>query len=248
MEEELPGRKRKNQIPQSEINQSVTVFMGKLREAIEDDRKSFNKKLPAINKLKLLSTIEKFLSNNCYQKTFLDVGGLEVLKEWIKRNKDGTYPILNQITKMLDILNTIQIRAEHLKSSDIGGYVNELSKNMKDSKAIQKKANDMVTKWSRIIWEINTDYSNIEEENQNYKQVFINRKRQRDVLDEDEEREEDEKVKKEENKDASMYKHAMIPKKGYFDFTERPVANINEAKIGDSKNRFHTLFNGKNKK
>jgi transcription factor SPN1 len=253
MDEELPGKKKKNQIPHAEISQSVTAFMGKLREAVEEDKKCSSKKLPAINKLKLITTIEKFLSNTFYQKLFLNMGGLDILKEWLKKNRDGTYPIINQITKMLDVLSNLQIGAEHLKHSDIGGYIMELSKNMKDSKPIQKKANDIVSKWSRIIFEINTDYSNIEEENLNYKQVFISRKRQREFEDkeeqgEDDVNEEDVKVKKEENKESSMYKHAMIPKKGYFDFTERPVPSVNESKMSESKNKFQTLFNGKNKK
>jgi hypothetical protein len=226
--------------------------MGTLREAVEEDKISFSKKQPSLKKLKLMGLIEKFLSNAFYEKTFLNMGGLEVLKEWIKKNRDGTYPILNQLTKVLDILFRLHLGSEHLKHSDIGGYVMDLSKNMKESKVIQKKANDIVGKWSRIIWEINTDYANIDAEIQNYKQLFTGKKRQRDVDDrdelEDEFKEEEVKARREESKDNNIYKHAMIPKKGMFDFVEKPMPNINESKILENKNRFHTLFGGKNKK
>ena len=124
--------------------------MSKLREAVELDKQNFKNKKPAIEKLKLLPIINKFLSNIYYQEIFLDSDGLELLQEWVKKNKDGTYPLFNQLNEMLDILASMNISIYNLKNCSIGGNIMEISKNLITSKTLQKKATDLVNKWSRI--------------------------------------------------------------------------------------------------
>lgn len=255
-EEEGPriGRKRKrNVLSDQQVRDDTMVFLSKLQECVELDQQSQQKQRPALEKLKYISKIEKFLANYLYQKAFLNENGLEILQEWVKKNQDGTYPALNQLNKILDILLRINsITLTHLKNSQIGGYVMELSKNMKYSKNIQRKASDLIQKWSRIVYSINIDYSDIETENLKYKEIFqSNNKKDYDEEDEDDDietrKEEEKEIAQDRAKELEIYNHAKIPKRGLFDFIKKPKSNIDESKIDESKKFRYNVFD-KNKK
>jgi hypothetical protein len=214
--------------------------MATLRVAIEEDNKSFSKNLPVLNKLKLISPIEKFLANTHYQKMFLNMGGLDLLQEFIKKNRDGTYPVFNQISKALDIISRLNVTMAHLENTTIGSYIMNLSKNMKESKVIQKKATEIIERWSRIVWNINTNYADLDSENRNYHNIFLSNKRNRD------DGIEESKSKKDEKHEANIYRHARIPKKTLFDFTVKPISNIGDFKQEDSFKNIQSLFNSRN--
>jgi transcription factor SPN1 len=226
--------------------------MAKLREAVEVDKQNLLKKKPALEKLKLLPLIQKFMANFLYQKTFLNEGGLELIQDFIKKNKDGTYPALNQITTILDILSNLQITLQHLQNCQIGGYVMDISKNFHHSKAIQKKASEIVEKWSRIVWGINTNYNDIDTENLAYQRIYLKkRKREEDEGSSSEEEGEEKKGSKTEErvkKEQNIYSHARIPKKGLFDFTVKPVSNLVDNKGDDLSRLRYSYFDKKNSK
>jgi transcription factor SPN1 len=219
--------------------------MAKMREAIELDNQSFEDNKPALEKLKLLPQIEKFLGNIYFQRTFLQSEGLALLQEWIKKCPDGTFPPLNQISSMLDIISNLSLSLPYLRSCQIGGHIMEISKNHKISKPIQKKARDIVEKWSRIVWDINTNYSDIDSENRTYESIYRKRRR----LDEDDEDSNEENLppstgKKENPND--IYSHAKIPKKALFDFTHKPISNVSDTKQDEVRIR-HNFFEKRNK-
>ena len=263
IEEEVIGRKRKrNTLSKEKIQNDTLSFIAKLRECASVDKANQKQRKPALERLKFLPKIEKFLANIYYQREFLDTDGLVILQEWLKKNLDGTYPALNQLSTILDILNNMtSITVEHLKKCQIGGYVRDLSKNMKYSKNIIKKANDLIQKWSRLVYGINIDYSDIESENMKYKEIFNNvRKRGGDddeeEIEEEENEDEDEKKKTNDKdntsndimKEYEIYNHAKIPKKGLFDFTKKPISNIDETKVDEgNKVKYNYFFDGKKK-
>lgn len=119
----------------------------------------------------------------------------------------------------------------------------ELSKNKILPHQIQKKAREIVEKWSRIVWDINTSYCDIESGNIMYEMTFKNKKRRnsdRELDSPDKSSKENiegefipENLKvagelptKKENS-LDIYSHARIPKKGLFDFTKKPTINLN---------------------
>jgi hypothetical protein len=248
------GRK-KDQMDEEKCRDDVTNFLSLMREAILLDEISLKERKPALNKLKMVKKIENFLYNYNYQKFFLEFNGLEVLQEWIKRNKDGTFPVFNQINSILDCLNNLNISITNLRNSNIGAYVLEL-KQSNISKQITKKTTDIIEKWSRIIWDINTNYSDIELENKSYLSVFSNRKLRRNDIDEIEENEERKVGLENEflNKKKSLlggnnmdiYSQAKIPKRSLFDFTKKPENSEFENSLkSNSMNRARFYFSDK---
>ena len=49
-------------------------------------------------------------------------------------------------------------------------------------------------------------------------------------------------------KEYEIYNHAKIPKKGLFDFTKKPISNIDETKLDDgNKVKYNYFFDTKKK-
>lgn len=249
------GRKR-DQLDENKAREEVTKFMAKLREAIVLDKKNMERHQPALAKLKLVGLIQKFLSNYYYQKIFLEYNGLELLQDWLKKNPDGSLPVLNQVITILDVLASLSVSLTNLRNCTIGSYVMDL-KQIKLSSIISKKASEIVEKWSRIVWNINTDYSDIDLENKYYKLIFSHKKRNRldciDPYDNEESKENasdytlknviknDKKDSTGINQNLNIYSHAKIPKKALFDFTIKPKFNESENTSGPTvlKSKFH---------
>ncbi|WVZ17683.1 hypothetical protein V8G54_010665, partial [Vigna mungo] len=144
------GRKRKrNERNPTEITLSVVNVMIEFEVAAQEDadRKKHGK--PAINKLKKLSLFTDVLSEK--PQEFLDHGLLTVLKNWLEPLADGSLPDLTIRTKILNILNDIDLehhdRIEHLKNSGIGNAVMFLSQSDEEINVNRKLASELIYKW-----------------------------------------------------------------------------------------------------
>ena len=260
------NRKRHREMPsEEEIKNESLIFISKLRECVEEDKQLQRENKPSLEKLKFLPKIRTFLANIHYQREFLDQDGLEVLQNWLKRNRDGTYPPLNQLSTILEVLfNLTSIETDHLQRCNIGGYVMEISNSKSISSNIKKKASELIKKWARIIYKISVDYSKGEFENDDSKyQEF---KENAFACWEDEfngnmsENNEDDIVEggTKKNKKSTQisldnlqeyetYHNSIIPKKGLFDFSKKPVAYVEEKK-GDDLNKLSYLNGLKRKR
>jgi len=263
----LNKKRRRDKITDEALQKNCELFISKLREAIEEDKKNKKNKKPCLEKLKILPKIRTFLSSDDNQKIFLHEDGLELLEEFIKKNSDGSYPPLNQISLILEVLfNLKYINTKILNSCHIGGYVFELSKNESIKKEIRSKALNLFEKWSRIIYNISMDYADAEEENIMYRKIFYGKKN--NIIDGDEESEEEqddeikeeneEKIKEEENKTKEInngkkweferYNHAKVPKKDMFAFVYKPISEIDDTKRESIKGNSSNYFDIKRKK
>ena len=262
----LNKKRRRDKITEEALQKNCELFISKLREAIEVDKNNRKNKKPCLEKLKILPKIRTFLSSDDNQKIFLHEDGLELLEEFIKKNSDGSYPPLNQISLILEVLYNLKyINTKILNSCHIGGYVFELSKNESLKKEIRNKALNLFEKWSRIIYNISMDYADAEEENIMYRKIFYGKKN--NILDGDEESEEEqddeikedneEKIKEEENKTKEInngkkweyerYNHAKVPKKDMFAFVYKPISEIDDNKRESVKGNANNYFDIKRK-
>ncbi len=110
----------------------------------------------------------------------------------------------------------------------------ELSKSPDLPKNIKKMARELVEKWSRVVFDISTSYSDIDSENLRYEQVYGKRKRDREE-DEFSSDEEKENIKSQKIETSRKYESSgIIPKKGLFDFTIKPKSNLDHNKSENS--------------
>jgi len=244
----IKSKKRCSKMTEDHVRDEVERFRGKLREANEEDMILIGKKLPAMNKLKLLSYVEQFLSNKYFQNEFLrgqDNEGCKILENWIKKNPDGTYPPINQLNKMIDILSILKIDVDNLRECKIGKYMMDISKNLKNNRTVAKKAKDLCEKWLRQIYGINNDYRDYLNEHENSSERILNRKREKSGIQESEKKSNDQLDMKpvlEEDaengkKETNIFTHARIPKKGLFDFNKRPIPMISKEALKANANK-----------
>jgi hypothetical protein len=83
---------------------------------------------------------------------FIQLGGVEILGDWINEHKDTLEQDDIQIVhSCLSCLNKITINTELLDKTQIGKTVNKLAKHSDAS--IQAKANTIVSKWKKMVSE-----------------------------------------------------------------------------------------------
>lgn len=179
------------------------ICIRKLQECIEADKELMKKGRPALEKMKALPYIEKILYKKNYANAFLNLKGLKYLQEFIRKNSDDTYPCINQVNRILDLLDSLPIEKRHLDECSLGKLVLEIQKTMKGNQDLQRKSKMLLDKWFRIVADINISYSDIDHENHVYSRIFSNKKRKRP--------------------EDSRIPQSVIPKKALFDFTVKPV-------------------------
>ncbi|XP_017426338.1 protein IWS1 homolog 1-like [Vigna angularis] len=149
------GKKRKkNEKNPAEIPLSVMNVMIEFKVAAQEDADLNRQGKPAIKKLKKLYFSTNVLLEK--QQEFLDHGLLTVLKNWLEPLPDGSLPNLTLRTKILKILNDIDLehhdRRKHLKNSGIGNAVMFLSQSDEEIIANRKLANELIYKWCRSLY------------------------------------------------------------------------------------------------
>ena len=216
-EYELPDepdfpKKVKNKEKEEDDNRRVEEKVGAAKDilmrCIYKDKESQQKGLPAIEKLKCLPHILKILYKPNYSFVFLQSNGLSIIQEFLRKNQDGSFPCLNQIDKVLTLLDDLPITKEHLEDCEIGNIVSTIVKQLQNGK-IQRKAKNLYEKWFRIASGVDNSYS-IENENKIYSQLFLKKKRAGD-----------------DKMDSKAYyeklnENRKIPQKALFDFTYKP--------------------------
>lgn len=128
-----------------------------MKEAMDMDAQSIRKGEPALEKLKYSKTLISSLRNIKIQKIFIFKGGCNYLSEWIQKNKEGFYPCNNIIEDALDLIKLMNIEAGSLVESQLGKIIKKISKET-TSEGIRTKAKDLVSKWYRQIYNLDTNY------------------------------------------------------------------------------------------
>lgn len=202
------------------INEKVISIIEILEKCIERDNYNFSKKIPALEKLKCLPYLIGVLSKANYSYHFLQKNGLQYIQEFLKRTKDGSLPCLNQIEKIIDLLDSLPITKEHLEDCQIGTYIADIEKNLKENKMIQRKAKNIYDKWLRIATGLDNNYASIETENAIYSKLFLKKKRKNEDINHS-------NINNDNNLDSkALYEklnsNRKVPQKSLFDYTFKP--------------------------
>ncbi|GLI64067.1 hypothetical protein VaNZ11_007231 [Volvox africanus] len=190
-------------------------------------------KSPAIDKLRLLPELELFLAQRKYHESFLQHGGLGVLKGWLEPYHDGTLPNVRVRTAVLKGLQILPIDTSHedhkemLRKSQLGKNVMFLYKCNEETAENRRIAKELVHRWSRPIF---YDQEAEEAKKQLHQQQLLQARRME--LDK----------RKEVHQEAgaaaavrnkAMRIHALIPKASKLDYVNNPGAakDFNESEV-----------------
>lgn len=223
---EKKSKKRSNAITNSiSVNpDDVKLILDKLEFIIKKDKELIKKEEPAVEKLKILPHLEKLLVKKKFSEEFLRQGGLRLLQEYLAKNNDNTFPFLNQLERVIDLLELMPIEKNYLEECYISSYLTDIIKNIKNSSNIfKKKAKNLYNKWMRIISDAEVNYTTLDNENEAYKNIFNKNKRKREPFNNEEN---DYKLQSNTNDSKYIYeqinKNRKVPQKSLFDYTIAP--------------------------
>ncbi|XP_022753624.1 protein IWS1 homolog 1-like [Durio zibethinus] len=160
-------RRRKIEKSSEEIILFVEKVMAELELVAEDDAQLNRIGQPAINKLRKLPFLIEVLSKKSFQLEFLDRGVLTLFKNWLEPLPDGSLPNATILGTILNILTDFpldleqQERREQLKKSGLGRVIMFLSRSEEETTSNKKLANDLIHKWSRIIFNKSTSFADL---------------------------------------------------------------------------------------
>ena len=126
-----------------------------MQEAAQEDRELNEKQQTAINKLKLLPTLQKQLLKQNSLHLFVDCGLLSVLAEWLCPLPDKSLPhvqIRTEIIKILEVLSVNLINTQKLKESGIGKAAMLLYKHPKETRKNRERAAKLIHLWARPLF------------------------------------------------------------------------------------------------
>ncbi|KAJ1975417.1 Transcription factor iws1 [Dimargaris verticillata] len=155
----VSSRRRKNDIDlENQVDEIVARLRERMKEMAELDRLHNSEKRPAIGKVGMLPLVTEQLRKAVYQDQLLEGGILDAVRVWLEPLDDGALPALDIQVELFDFIEKLPIRTEHLRESGLGRIVMFFSKCPRVDPRIQRKADELVLKWSRPIIQRSTSY------------------------------------------------------------------------------------------
>ena len=187
----------------------IDQLLADMKKAADDDIEANNNSLPALNKLKMLDKVLKFLKVSKYHDTFLIMNGCVVLGRWLSQLPDGSFPSTPLRKSLLEALQEIPVSVDNLQNSDLGKSVMAVYNNPRENVQIKKLAKTLVDKWSRMAFEINTEYTALHQPDQAVEEISLPKK----------------KINLQSLINSEIQtSYTKVPVKGLFNFTKRPVS------------------------
>lgn len=119
----VSGGKKKKPVNQEEeeriIKETALNLIQKMNRAHQQDKESYKKKQPAIQKLILLDDITRELRKRSIQQTFKDNGGIRALGKWITPYSDETCPNVRILQEILQCIDSLQIEIDFEDASEL---------------------------------------------------------------------------------------------------------------------------------
>ncbi|CAO3591047.1 unnamed protein product [Absidia cylindrospora] len=148
-------KKRKKRLDGDDLKDSKDEELSNLCErmkvAAETDVIANEQQKPAIAKLKMLDEVQIILNNSSLYDSILDNQLLDAIRVWLEPLPDRALPSMEIQNEMLDILDKLPAAAEHLRESGIGKIVFFYKKSTRVESVVQRKADHLVAKWTRLV-------------------------------------------------------------------------------------------------
>ncbi|KAG0222227.1 hypothetical protein B0O80DRAFT_499934 [Mortierella sp. GBAus27b] len=153
-------RRRKDDEDDTDLDDSASRFITKMREAAFADIDAKLKHQSALSKVRMLDSVKRQLNKSQVHTAFLENGLLEAMKLWLEPLQDASLPSLDIIQDFLDMLDILPIQTLHLVNSGVGRVVYFYTKvdESRVTPAIKRQAHALVDKWSRPIVKLSQDF------------------------------------------------------------------------------------------
>ena len=136
-------------------------LLKEMENAAKEDEKANRESRPAINKLKLLDKVLRFMKVGRLKELFIQMNGAAVLQLWLKWLPDHSFPHAKIVTGVLRAINEMDIPTEHLEQYGLQQCVSTLEQHHNDVE-VRKLARNLLDKWVRERYGIDTKWSSLE--------------------------------------------------------------------------------------
>ncbi|CAJ0918520.1 unnamed protein product, partial [Mesorhabditis belari] len=165
MERKKKERARRRFFPTCEVindnDDKIVKLVDAMKLAAQNDRQSYEMKVPALKKLKLLPKVKEMLLKSELFDALIDNGMIAVLADWMSLLPDNTLPSLDIRTTILKLLQQYDLEQETLRCSGMGKEVMAISKHPKESAENKRLAQKLIHKWARPIFGLPTSYASL---------------------------------------------------------------------------------------
>lgn len=111
------------------------------------------------------------LKGHVFSDHFLENDGLDILNRYISKLPDGSWPLSSVRIEILKTIFAMNPTVGQLKNSQIGRTLEVLQLNRNEFPENKKLIQQIKDKWSRIICDIPTEYTNLEQFENTYHQL-----------------------------------------------------------------------------
>lgn len=179
-EENSRKRKRRNYDIINDNDDIIDSILNEMRAAVEADNEANKNKQAATKKLKLLPYIVNQLRKVDLRDAFLDSDVLYVISEWLNPLPDRSLPHLQIREHLLKILLDLNLNdVDRIKASGIGKSIMYLFKHPKETKDNKQRAKELISLWSRPIFQLETNFSSISREEREKRDLDLQAKQEK---------------------------------------------------------------------
>ncbi|KAJ2004019.1 Transcription factor iws1 [Coemansia thaxteri] len=151
-------RRKRTDEDDANIDEMIVELRKRMRDAAYRDIDDNKDRLPAVHKLSMLSDVVEELGKAQLYDAFLDNNIVDSIRLWLEPLDDGSLPNLDIQNAMLDALNKLPIRRDHLRESGIGKIILFMSKCPRIPERNRRTCEHFVQQWSRMVLRLSSDY------------------------------------------------------------------------------------------
>ncbi|CAG8604879.1 6928_t:CDS:2 [Ambispora gerdemannii] len=154
-------KRRKNDIELDQYNDDLAASLYiKMIQAADKDIEYNKINRPSFAKSDYFPEAYAILTKANMTETLLEHNILEAIRAWLEPLPDGNLPPIGLQEPLLDFLDRLPVTLEQLRSSQIGFIIRFYNICPGIAERIQRKAEKLVQKWSRLIFNLSDDYRN----------------------------------------------------------------------------------------
>ena len=117
-----------------------------------------------MSRFKLIEPVRAMLKKKMVQEIFLELQGVRILEMWICQNSDHSFPPLQVVECVLDVLDSLPITQEILESCQVARAVTQYASITQEGVEnglpvdLVSKATKLLQKWQTVIFQLSYEY------------------------------------------------------------------------------------------
>ncbi|KAJ1863844.1 Transcription factor iws1 [Coemansia sp. RSA 989] len=154
-------RRKRTDEDDASIDEAIVQLRKRMRDAAYRDIDDNKDRLPAVHKLAMLPDVVEELSKAHLYEAFLDNNITDSIRLWLEPLDDGSLPSLDIQNAMLNILDKLPVRQDHLRESGVGKIILFMSKCPRIPEINRRICEQFVQRWSRMVLGLSTSQRDV---------------------------------------------------------------------------------------